>query len=185
MNRRTVIKSALTAAATGFAGCTGILRSVPALAVVVPTSPAPNSPIFTQTLYIAKSASVVWQAITDKDIVTKYYMCPLADIDPSPGGQIRYGSGKKTYIKGVVMKASPNKTLEHTFQMSNHPEDVLTTVTYEISDMGDICKLTLTHSGFTFENGTYQDISFGWPWILSRLKTLLETGHVMKMPDNM
>ena len=42
---------------------------------------------------------------------------------------------------------------------------------------GGICRLTVTHEGFSsYESPTYL-YSNGWTWILSGLKTLLETGR--------
>ena len=38
------------------------------------------------------------------------------------------------------------------------------------------CKLTVTHDGLPAETETYRQIAGGMPYILSGLKTLLETG---------
>jgi hypothetical protein len=50
-------------------------------------------------------------------------------------------------------------------------------ISWDIERQGDACKLTVTHDGFAGETETYRKISGGMPYILSGLKTLLETGR--------
>jgi hypothetical protein len=45
--------------------------------------------------------------------------------------------------------------------------------------MGEACKLTMTH--YDFEKSK-AGIETGWPLIISRLKTLLETGKALDIP---
>ena len=47
-------------------------------------------------------------------------------------------------------------------------------VTYEITPVGDSCQLVLTHD--QLREGCHEEVFGGWPMILSRLKTWLETG---------
>ena len=50
-------------------------------------------------------------------------------------------------------------------------------MSWEIEDaMSGVCKVTLVHSGLLAGSATLEQISDGWPFILSGLKTLLETG---------
>ena len=53
-------------------------------------------------------------------------------------------------------------------------------VTYEIIEEHGLLRLVLTHSGFTEKNDTYYNVTGGWPYILSNMKTYLETGKTLK-----
>jgi len=50
-------------------------------------------------------------------------------------------------------------------------------VTFVLEPQGGVVKLTVTHGGFAEGSKTLPSISFGWPMVLSSLKSILETGH--------
>ena len=55
--------------------------------------------------------------------------------------------------------------------------DAPTRVTWEIKDeMPGVSRLTVTHHGLVADTTTLEQVAGGWPFILSGLKTLLETG---------
>jgi hypothetical protein len=56
--------------------------------------------------------------------------------------------------------------------------------TYEIEQRGPICKLTVVHE-LKHAPKTTKDVARGWGIVVAVLKTLLETGHPMPMPDPM
>ena len=51
-----------------------------------------------------------------------------------------------------------------------------TRVTWQIDPQGELCKLTLIHDDFDAETATFRQVDRGWPYILSNLKTWIETG---------
>jgi hypothetical protein len=51
---------------------------------------------------------------------------------------------------------------------------------FEIEPVGDACKLTMTH--FDYEKSK-AGVEMGWPMILAGLKTLLETGKPLNLPE--
>jgi len=55
-------------------------------------------------------------------------------------------------------------------------------VTYEIQQIGDSCRLMVTHD--QLREGANGQIYGGWPMILSGLKTLLETGELLTTPGS-
>ena len=54
--------------------------------------------------------------------------------------------------------------------------------TFEIEPLDDLVKLTVIHDGFEPDSGVLATISQGWPYILSNLKTLLETDDTLPAP---
>jgi uncharacterized protein YndB with AHSA1/START domain len=56
-------------------------------------------------------------------------------------------------------------------------------VTWEIEQVGDSCRLTVTHDHLP--EGANAELYGGWPMILSGLKTLLETGESLTTPGSL
>jgi hypothetical protein len=56
-------------------------------------------------------------------------------------------------------------------------------VTYLIEKRGEVCKLTVTHELAEAPKTAKHVDQDGWTTILSGLKTLLETGEAMPMPQ--
>jgi hypothetical protein len=56
-------------------------------------------------------------------------------------------------------------------------------VTWEIEQVEDSCRLTVTHS--ELREGANDQLYGGWPMILSGLKTLLETGEDLTTPGSL
>ena len=55
-------------------------------------------------------------------------------------------------------------------------------VTWEITPVGDSCKLTVIHD--QLREGANTELYGGWPMVLSGLKTLLETGELLTTPGS-
>ncbi|MDP4623571.1 MAG: SRPBCC domain-containing protein [Akkermansiaceae bacterium] len=140
-------------------------------------------PEFHYTIFIAKPATEVWSAVTEKKVIDQYYMAPVHTLELKKGGKISYG-GDTEVITGTITKLEAPKTLVHTFKFSGS-EDLETSVTYKIEPIGDaMCSLTISHTGFQAEDQSFANITGGWPVIASSLKTLLETGKVLPWPKN-
>ncbi|NWO54599.1 ATPase, partial [Escherichia coli] len=53
-------------------------------------------------------------------------------------------------------------------------------LTYELDPMGDMVKLTVVHEMDRPESKLIEQVSTGWPSLLSSLKSLLETGESLE-----
>jgi len=145
-------------------------------------SAQPAKPEFHYTIFIAKPATDVWGALTEKKTVAQYYLAPLHTLELKKGGKISYG-GETELIVGQILEIDPPKTLVHTFKFAGS-EDPETRVAYEIKPIGDaMCSLTISHTGFEKQDQTFADITGGWPVIASSLKTVLETGKALPWPQ--
>jgi uncharacterized protein YndB with AHSA1/START domain len=94
-------------------------------------------------------------------------------------------------VDGEVVEADPPRRLVQTWRMAMDPTaaaEGFSRLTYEIEGPGadGVCRLTVVHElgGMpTLAAMTSGDNAFGemggggWPWVLSDLKTLLETGE--------
>ena len=133
------------------------------------------------TIYIAATPEKVWQALTTAEFSRQYFFGFAFEMDPIVGGSfiVRAPDGS-THIDGEVLACDPPRKLSVTWNV-NWPGLVeklgQTVVTYEIAQMGDAVRLTMTES---HERELPEDIlsggRAGWPAILSSLKSVLETG---------
>jgi uncharacterized protein YndB with AHSA1/START domain len=145
-------------------------------------------------VFIRATPEAIWDAITKPEWTQRYGYRSIAEFDLRPGGSYR---GKATpefqamgmpevVVEGEVIEADPPRKLVHTwsFQWDELKDEGPTRVTFDIAE-GDagVCKLTVTHE---LENapltaaqlaGEIEGAGGGWPFVLSDLKTLLETGE--------
>ncbi|MGB3828775.1 MAG: SRPBCC domain-containing protein [Ornithinimicrobium sp.] len=147
------------------------------------------------SIYIEASAERIWEAITTPEFSTRYGYGSELEIDLRPGGAIRdlcspemkaMGMGEVAGT-GTVIELDPPHRLVQTWSAAWHDEPD-TTLTYEITEFAHgPCRLTLTHECLEAPN-TAKDVrgggdigagGGGWPWVLSSLKTLLETDRSM------
>ncbi len=123
------------------------------------------------------SPAILWAAITEPAIVSRYHFVPLRELALKEGGVISYGTPEKEMIVGRVLEVLPGERLTHTFRFTsvlpdtaNDPE---TTVCWSLKEQGETTGLTLSHSGFPEENATHCHVSGGWPHLLDQLEALM------------
>jgi uncharacterized protein YndB with AHSA1/START domain len=82
------------------------------------------------------------------------------------------------------LEIDPPHRLVHTFHIV-HDRDAAreqpSKVTWEITPMGDACRLCLVHEAMG--EATQRYVNGGWEYILSGLKTLLETGQPLRVGE--
>jgi uncharacterized protein YndB with AHSA1/START domain len=143
-------------------------------------APTVNEPMHVYEIYIRATPERIWQALTDSELVKRYYFGSVIESDFKPGSPLVYrqADGGRIDIEGEVIEADPPRRLVHTFtgRWDAEVNDPQTRVAWEITPMGESCRLSVTHDGFTEENATFAQTKGGWPIILSGLKTLVETG---------
>ncbi|MCJ0907138.1 metalloregulator ArsR/SmtB family transcription factor [Rhodococcus sp. ARC_M6] len=149
-----------------------------------------TKPTYKYVTYIESSPEAVWQAITDADTSASYWgHSNVSDWNVGSSWEHRRidGSGIADIV-GTVIESEPPHRLVTTWAASDGSGDTSSQVTFTIEPFGAIVRLTVMHENLVDE-GEYNDISQGWPAVLSNLKSLLETGHVLpdtpwEMPSN-
>jgi len=100
--------------------------------------------------------------------------------DWKPGSEW-YSTGPegKRDVDGKVLECDPPRRLVITWHVLFDPElsNEISTVTYLIEKRGELCKLSVRHDLADAPKTAGQVNSDGWQWILSNLKTPLETGQ--------
>ena len=150
-------------------------------------------------VYIKASPEAIWDAITKPEWNERYGYPGRGDYDLRPGGAYRATAGEaaqamgmpELLVEGEVLEADPPRKLVQTWRAAWDPELVaegFTRVTWEITEeMPGIAQLTVTHELEGAPKHAAQVASIapleqgggGWVWILSDLKTLLESGNSM------
>lgn len=83
-----------------------------------------------------------------------------------------------TYVQGEILRCEPHKVLQYTFRSGQ--SKVPSRVTIELMPETEATKVAVTHDGWATDDPSYSGCAAGWPRILSRLKTLIETGKTFK-----
>jgi len=138
------------------------------------------------TIYIASTPARVFEALTTAAYSTQYFSGFAVECELKVGGAfvVRAPDGS-VHIDGKVLACDPPHKLSVTWNV-NWPGLVEklgeTIVTYDIAQMGDAVRLTMTES---HERELPDDIlsggRAGWPVILSSLKSVLETGKPLSV----
>jgi uncharacterized protein YndB with AHSA1/START domain len=134
------------------------------------------------SVYIRATPEQVWDAITKPEFTAKYFYGSLVDSTFEPGAEYRSWSPDRSqlWVEGVVQEADPPKRLSHTWRALYDEESAaeeLSRVTWELeADDNGVTKLTVVHDQLEGAPKTAANVAGGWMFILSGMKTLLETG---------
>ena len=150
-------------------------------------------------IVIKASAQAIWDAITKPEWTERYAYGGRVEYDLKAGGRFRHWASAEMkavglpdeLIVGEVIESDPPRKLVQTW----HPlfngdtaAETPTRLTYEIQEnQGGVCTVTITHdvtgaplvAGMVPGGGDPGRGGGGWPWTLSDLKSLLETGKRM------
>lgn len=130
-------------------------------------------------LYIKASAEDIWDAIVKPENTALYFHG--ARIVNSPERHVSHGPDGSLWGDGPVLEWAPPHRLVHEWRSLYDDElasEAPSRVTWEIKEAGDgVCVLTLTHDQLEGAPRTAASVAGpGWMFVLSGLKTLVETG---------
>jgi uncharacterized protein YndB with AHSA1/START domain len=139
-----------------------------------------EKPKFIYVTYIKTTPEKLWQALTTKEIIRQYWSGRSNDSTWKKGAPLESRSPEGDLEwSGKILESRKPRRLVYTFAVASLKEPA-SRVTFEIKraprDEGGALKLTVTHDQLAPKGKTYPGIQEGWPAVLSRLKTLLETG---------
>jgi uncharacterized protein YndB with AHSA1/START domain len=147
-------------------------------------------------VFIKATPEAVWEAITSPDWTARYGYLTPAHYELRAGGSYRalatdemrqYGVGEVA-VEGEVLESDPPRRLVQTWKALFGPEfatEPPTRLTWEIEAEGEITRLTVIHDvadaphTAAIVSGDDAAAGGGWAWVLSSLKTLLETGQTL------
>ena len=146
--------------------------------------PTVAKPTFVYVVYINSTAEKVWNALTDGEATRQYWMNHRNTSDWRVGSSWRhedFDDAGSLDVIGTVVESDPPHRLVVTWADPVEAADPakVSRVTYAIDEDGPMVRLTVTHDAFEPDSDTALGLAEGWPFILSSLKTLLETGTAM------
>jgi uncharacterized protein YndB with AHSA1/START domain len=147
-------------------------------------------------VYIKATPQAIWDAITKPEWTERYGYGGRGEYDLRPGGAyrgftseaMRATGAPDLAIEGEIIEVDPPRKLVQTWHMvmdEAMAAEGVTRLTYEIEESkGGVSRLTVIHDLQGAPNlavllsGGWEDqgAGGGWSWVLSGLKTLLETG---------
>ncbi len=130
-------------------------------------------------VFIRATPERIWEAITTPEFTVQYFHG--AAIQLVDDRYLSHGPDGSVWADETVIESDPPRRLVHGWRSLYDPEmaaEQTSRVTWEIEPGEDgVCKLTVTHDQLEGAPKTAASVSgAGWMFVLSGLKTLLETG---------
>ena len=138
------------------------------------------------TVFIKASPEQIWDAITKPEFTAKYFYGAQVESTLERGTPFLGWSPDRStqWTDGEVLDSDPPRRLSYTWRALYDEEtagEEPSRVTWEIeSQDGGISKLTVVHDQLEGAPKTAENVAGGWMYILSGLKTLLETGEPLQ-----
>jgi uncharacterized protein YndB with AHSA1/START domain len=135
------------------------------------------------SVFVRATPEQVWDAITKPEFTSKYFYGSVIESTWEPGATYAGWAGDRSqqYVDGEVIEAAPPSKLVTTWRSLYDPEaaaEPYSRVTWEIEPAGEgVTKLTVVHDELEGAPKTAANVAGGWSYVLSGLKTLLETGE--------
>ena len=149
------------------------------------TDSMPSRPRLVYQIFIRGTPEQIWEAITTPEFTALYFYGSRVDTTGQSGAPIRHTAPDGTTIWGddTIIESDPPRRLVHTWRSLYDPElaaEPPSRVTWEIeSQPGGVTKLTVIHDQLENAPKTAEHVAGGWMFILSGLKTVVETGGAM------
>jgi uncharacterized protein YndB with AHSA1/START domain len=133
--------------------------------------------------YFAAPPEKVWEGFVSQESNRIIFMGAELEAELKPGGAMNWvgpgPDGKRTaYVRGEVLQSDSPKLLQYTFAMG--PSGKNSRVTIELVPETEATRVSVVHDQWAEDDAAYKECVDGWPRILSRLKTLIETGKTFK-----
>ena len=155
-----------------------------------------NATMQVYRIFIKASAQAVWDAITQPEWAERYGYGCRSEYDLRAGGAYRAFASEPmkaqgtpdVIIVGEVIEADPPRKLVQTWHPVWDPAsaaEAFTRLTWEIEEVDGSTRLTVTHDvagaplTAKMVSGQVPNAGGGWSYVLSDLKTLLETGKAI------
>jgi uncharacterized protein YndB with AHSA1/START domain len=133
-------------------------------------------------VFIKATPEQIWEAITNPDFTEKYFYGSRIKSSFEVGSPYGGWSGddSEQLVDGEVLESDPPNRLSTTWRALYDPEtaaEPFSRVSWEIEGQdGGFSKLTVVHDQLDESLKTAESVGGGWSFVLSGLKTVLETG---------
>jgi uncharacterized protein YndB with AHSA1/START domain len=143
--------------------------------------PATTTQVY--SVFIRATPDQVWDGITKPEFTARYFFGSVLESTWEPGANFDGWSADRSLqlVDGQIIESDRPRRLVHTWRALYDPETAAephSRVTWEIEPSGEhVTKLTVIHDRLEAAPKTALSVAGGWSYVLSGLKTLLETGE--------
>jgi uncharacterized protein YndB with AHSA1/START domain len=139
-------------------------------------------------IYIKTTPDKLWDALTNPDLRSTYNFGVRVESDWTPGSRYegKAPGAPMTLLEGENVEVDKPRKLVQTFRAlwsDAAKKEGTSRVTWEIEQIADSCKLTVTHD--QLRDNASPELYGGHMMVLSGLKTLLETGQKLTTPGSL
>ena len=135
------------------------------------------------SVFIKAAPEQVWEAITNPAFTRKYFFGTAIAVTPADYLSTNGETGDEM-VRGPMFEYDPPRRMSHGWNAVYDPGQAAepeSRVTWELEAQdGGITKLTVVHDRLDASPLTAQSVAGGWSYVLSGLKTLLETGEPLQ-----
>lgn len=132
-------------------------------------------------IFIKAAPEAIWEAITKSEFTRRYFFGSSIDTTTQPGSPCVYRSTDAPLVDGEVLESDPNHRFVITWRSLYHPpsgDEPASRVTWLIEPQeGGHCCLTVIHDRLDSSPNTAKNVGAAWMFVLSGLKTVVETGE--------
>ena len=137
-----------------------------------------------RAVYVQAPFDAVWAALTDPEWHEDWHVAPCQALGHRKGARCAWGEDRGApVITGTVESFRPaTGQVSHSFAYTflDEPESL---VEWEVEEHGRVTSVWLRHHLDGRHRSTRVMVAGGWFLVLSRLKTLVETGKPMALPS--
>ncbi|MCY0903350.1 ArsR/SmtB family transcription factor [Arthrobacter sp. H14-L1] len=137
-------------------------------------------------IYIRTTPELLWHAITDPAIRSKYNFGAEFSGGMTPGSPIQMFGNGALLGEGETLEADPPRRLVQRMRQLYSEEvkaEGFSRISWDIETVGDSCRLVVTQD--QMRDGADEHLFGGWPMVLSGLKTWLESGEILTTPGSL
>ena len=147
---------------------------------------------FVYVVHIRTTPEKLWDALTKPEFTRAYWCGTWQECDWKPGSpwQLMIPDGR-VGDSGEILDIDRPRHLVLSWRDEFMPElkaEGYSRVAFDIEQLGDSVRLTVTHEIDRDSSKLIDGVSSGWPAILSSLKSFLETGTALELtsrwPEN-
>ncbi|HVN13611.1 MAG TPA: SRPBCC family protein [Kineosporiaceae bacterium] len=135
-------------------------------------------------IFVKATPEAIWDAITKPEFTARYFYGARVETTAEVGGPFRYhaADGQSLWGDERVLESDAPRRLVTTWRSLYDEEaaqEPASRVSWEIEPQGEeYCKLTVVHDQLERSPKTARSVyGPGWMFVLSGLKTVLETGQ--------
>jgi uncharacterized protein YndB with AHSA1/START domain len=147
------------------------------------TAAEPATATQVYAVFIRATPEQVWDGITKPEFTARYFYGSVMESTWETGAALDGWAEDRSmkYVDGEILEVDKPRRLVYTWRALYDEETAAephSRVTWEIEPAGEhVTKLTVVHDRLEAAPKTALSVAGGWSYVLSGLKTLLETGE--------